>query len=70
MWHEAIAGQKDEAIASAYLMSLLACRDKQHIIIWVDYYDAQNKNWTLFSMLVYIISSTLIETDRIILKIF
>ena len=65
-----IAGRKDEDIISAYLRLLVARLDKQHNTIWIDNCGAQNKNWTLFSMLVYIINSTHIETDRIILKYF
>ncbi|RUS71130.1 hypothetical protein EGW08_021109 [Elysia chlorotica] len=70
IWHEAIAGRKDEDIASAYAMFLKSQRDARAIILWLDNCGAQNKNWTLFTMLVTLINSPEMYADSIVLKYF
>lgn len=40
-------------------------KDAKYIIIWVDNCAAKNKNWTLFSYLVWLVNSKEIEADRI-----
>jgi len=48
----------------------LSKRDAKCVIIWLDNCSAQNKNWTLFSFLVYIVNSNDIAANNIILKYF
>lgn len=61
LWHEALFGRTKDEIISAYY-HLLFHRDAKNMIIWVDNCLAQNKNWKLFSFLIYIINSD--EIDR------
>ena len=70
LWHEAISGRKKEDIISTYYKFFLEMRDYETIVLWVDNCSAQNKNWTPFSFLIYIINSEEISTDKIILKYF
>ena len=55
IWHKGKAGRCDEDLASAYaeIINHVDYRDYQHFIFWADNCAAQNKNWTLFSALVY-----------------
>nr|CAH7755022.1 unnamed protein product [Callosobruchus chinensis] len=70
LWHEAIAGRKKEELVSAFFQFFLYFRDKNNIILWLDNCSSQNKNWTLFSFLVYIINSDYVGTETITLKYF
>ena len=45
IWHEGIAGRKQEEITSAFVKALKHERDQKHIIYWLDNCAAQNKNW-------------------------
>lgn len=53
-----------------YYHFLLFHRDAKNIIIWVDNCSAQNKNWTFFSFLIYIVNSGEINADKIVIKFF
>jgi len=70
LWHEAVAGRKKEDIVSAFHAFLLARRDAKSVTLWLDNCAGQNKNWTLFSYLVYIVNSDEISADEIRLKFF
>lgn len=54
VWHEATAGRCKEEIISTFFAFLLKNRDAENIILWLDNCSAQNKNWGLFTFLVYI----------------
>jgi len=54
IWHEAVAGQKKEDIISVFHEFFTACRDTEHIVLWLDNCTGQNKNWGLLSYLVYL----------------
>ena len=58
MWDEGIAGRKDEDLASTYIeiINHIDYRDYDHFVFWVDNCAAQNKNWTLYSALLYIVN--------------
>ena len=70
LWHEAIAGTKKEQIVSAFHNFFLSCRDKKKIILWLDNCTGQNKNWCLFSFLIYMVNSSEISADTIELNYF
>lgn len=71
VWHEAIAGCKDEDIASAFNKFLKANRDARDITIWADNCSGQNKNWTLFTMLTTLVNSNnLLSAETIRIKFF
>ena len=70
LWHERIAGRKKEDITSAFHSFFLHRRDQKLITLWLDNCSGQNKNWALFSCLLYIISSPETITDVIRLKYF
>lgn len=57
LWHEAISGRKKEDITSSFGTFFIQNRDLKHIILWLDNCAAQNKNWTLYSYLVYLVNS-------------
>ena len=57
IWHEATAGRNDEDIASSYYSFIKANRDAETITIWADNCTAQNKNWTLYTMLTFLVNS-------------
>ena len=70
LWHEGIAGRKKEDITSAFHSFFLHRRDQKLITLWLDNCWRQNKNWALFSFLLYTINSTETITDVIRLKYF
>ena len=55
LWHEAQMGRNDEDMASSFVKAFQASqlRDFKHIVLWLDNFSGQNKNWTLFTTLTY-----------------
>lgn len=70
LWHEGLSGRKKEDIVSAFHAFFISQRDAKVIVLWLDNCAGQNKNWTLFSYLVYIINSDEIAADEVHLKFF
>ena len=70
LWHEGITGRNQEDIISTFCKALEHERDKEHIIYWMDNCSSQNKNWCLYSALVAIINSDIINSQDITLKYF
>ena len=68
VWDESIAGRKKEDIASAYHTIIDHHRDADTFIFWLDNCSAQNKNWTLYSMLLMLVNSTRESPSEITLK--
>lgn len=68
IWHEAISGRKKDDIASCFRAFFLHYRDLKHITLWLDNCAAQNKNWTLFSYLLYLVNSSDVNYETITLK--
>lgn len=68
LWHEAITGRKKEDIVSCFGAFFAQNRDLKNIILWLDNCAAQNKNWTLYSYLVYLVNSTEVNFDSITLR--
>ncbi|KAH9643381.1 hypothetical protein HF086_015495 [Spodoptera exigua] len=68
IWHEAIAGRKMSDIISCFKAFLQANRDLKNVVIWLDNCAAQNKNWTLYSYLLYLVNSVEVNYERITLK--
>ncbi|XP_039288678.1 uncharacterized protein LOC111055158 isoform X2 [Nilaparvata lugens] len=65
IWHEAISGRKQEDICSSIHKFLLLNRDFKKICLWMDNCSSQNKNWALFSYMVYIVNSEEIAASEI-----
>ncbi|KAF0711041.1 Uncharacterized protein FWK35_00030690, partial [Aphis craccivora] len=62
IWHEGITGRnKEDSIKILYIPV---------IKIWLDKCASQNKNWCLFSFLVYVVNSYEISTNEIIIYYF
>ena len=55
IWHEAIMGRADEDVTSSYIKFIM--RDAKKFLFWVDNCSAQNKNWTLYTALCYVVNS-------------
>jgi len=70
LWHEAVAGRKKEDLVSAFYSFLLHIRDAKKVALWLDNCAGQNKKWSLFCFLIYIVNSTEISTDEIELEYF
>lgn len=70
LWHEGISGRNKEDNVSALYKFLKENRDAKHIIIWLDNCSSQNKNWCLFTFLVYVINSSEIAAQEITLCYF
>ena len=51
-------------------MFLLEIRDCENVILWLDNSSVQNKNWTIFSMLVVLINCNDIKAKTVTLKYF
>lgn len=45
IWHEAVAGRKQEQIVSTFDQFFKKFRDKKNIVLWLDNCAGQNKNW-------------------------
>ena len=65
IWHEAVAGRKEEDIISVYYQFFLECRDKKRVVLWLDNSFDYNKNWTLLTFLVYIVNSNDVEIESV-----
>ena len=52
LWHEATSGRNAADLASAFWNFFESVDCNEPLILWLDNCSAQNKNWTLFSMLV------------------
>lgn len=70
VWHEGIAGRKKEDIISTFHSFFLENRDSTSITLWLDNCSAQNKNWSFFSFLVYMVNSPDIQAKEIWIKYF
>jgi len=68
IWHEATAGRKREDIISTFYAYFLQHRDTDHIVIWLDNCAAQNKNWCLFTFLVWLVNSDTVNVRIIEFK--
>jgi len=62
IWHEEISGRKQEDLTSCYYAFFLFYKDMKKITIWLDNCSAQNKNWCLFTFLIYMMNSQELET--------
>lgn len=65
LWNENVAGRKKENLVSAFHKFFLFCRDKKHIVVWLDNCTAQNKNWCFYTFLIYLINSSETEIETI-----
>ena len=70
VWHEGIMGRKDEDIASTFWQFINEHRDSQSLTFWLDNCAGQNKNWTLFTVLLTAVNVNNFEVQKITLKFF
>lgn len=73
IWHEAIAGRKDENVSSSWVKALQYLAKerigaRKDIILWADNCSAQNKCWTLYTCLCWLVNSSEIGVDTITVK--
>ena len=68
LWHEETSGRNGEDIVSAYWKWLCLQRDRKKITLFVDNCPAQNKQWKLFSCLLFAVNSRHIQANEISLK--
>lgn len=66
--HEAISGRKKDDIVSCFRAFFIQNRDLKHIVLWLDNCAAQNKNWGLFSYLVYLINSKEVNLQTVTMR--
>ena len=67
-WHEETAGRNGDDIVSVYWKWLCLQRDRKKITIFADNCPAQNKQWKLFSCLLFAVNSQHIQATEIVLK--
>ena len=72
IWHEGISGRNDEDLASTYseIINHTDYRDYQHFVFWADNCTAQNKNWSLFSALLYDVNQKSNNCQSVTMKYF
>lgn len=70
VWHEGIMGRKDEDIASTFWQFINEHRDSRTLTFWLDNCAGQNKNWTLFTVLLTAVNVNNFEVQKITLKSF
>ena len=68
VWHEGLAGRKQEEITSTFVKTLEHERDVKHVTFWLDNCAAQNKNWCLYSTLICIVNGKSVSCLDITLK--
>lgn len=56
LWHEAISGRLATDVSSSYIKCVNRC-GKDKVIFWVDNCTGQNKNWYLFTALVWCVNA-------------
>ena len=70
LWHEGIAGRKDEDIASTFWKFINDNRDATSITFWLDNCAGQNKNWSIFTMFSTAVNAENMHVNTITLKYF
>ncbi|CAH1110446.1 unnamed protein product [Psylliodes chrysocephalus] len=70
LWHEGIAGRKQEEIISAFHAFFSTNRDINQIVMWTDNCTSQNKNWAFITFLIFLINSQELGTEKIHMKYF
>lgn len=70
LWNESLAGRKKEDLISTFHAFFTSFRDVKHFILWLDNCTAQNKNWSLFSYLIFVINSNEVGAESITFRYF
>ena len=69
LWNESVGGRSASEICSAFWNFLInKVRDTKQVTLWCDNCTSQNKNWTMFSFLVFAVNSNLIAAETIEFK--
>ncbi|CAH1106705.1 unnamed protein product [Psylliodes chrysocephalus] len=66
--HEGKAGRRADDVACSFIKFIQLQRDAESLIIWMDNFTGQNKNWVLYSALIVYINSEYCTTKNITLK--
>uniref|UniRef100_A0A8D8B3Y4 (northern house mosquito) hypothetical protein n=1 Tax=Culex pipiens TaxID=7175 RepID=A0A8D8B3Y4_CULPI len=70
IWDDATCGRKSEDIMSYYIRYLRMEKEKKHVVLWLDNCSSQNKNWTLFLVMILLVNSALVQTNVVEFKFF
>ena len=73
VWHQGLMGRNDEDIASSFIKFITSHHldnDCEHLVLWMDNCGPQNKNWTLYPAMIYIVNSEQCTLHSITLKYF
>ena len=72
IWHEGVAGRNDEDIASSWVKAIGYLEDMigsgRKITLWADNCSAQNKCWTMFTTLCWLVNRDDVQVDQITIK--
>ena len=70
IWNESVTGRKRDDILSTFRAFLIENKNCAEIKIWLDNCSGQNKNWSLYALLVQMVNSQEISGKKIILSYF
>lgn len=70
IWHEGIAGRKAKEIVAAFMKAIKHEHNRKYFIWWMNNCGGQNKNWMLYTMLVSLVTSSIVDAKEITLKYF
>lgn len=70
IWHEGIRGRSKSDIISTYYAFFCHNRDVKSITIWLDNCSSQNKNWSLICFFIYIVNSSEVALENLVVKYF
>jgi hypothetical protein len=68
IWHEGMAGRKAEEITSTINMCLKQDRDFKTVIYYMDNCSSQNKNYSLFTSVLSLVNTDLIDAETVTFK--
>jgi len=68
VWNESTAGRSAKEVSCAFMKFLKIIDSEEHLSLWLDNCSAQNKNWTIFSLMVHSVNTLKFKT--ITLKFF
>ena len=66
IWNESVADRKDEDMTSTFHTFLKTQWDAQHLSIWLDNCSSQDKNWTLYTMIVHAVNHENFTENKLI----
>ena len=70
IWHEGMYRSNDEDVTSSCVKYLPAKHDCERVTLWADNCSAQNKNWTLYTILCKIVNDHQYLFNEITIKYY